>query len=210
MPRGRPAALHPYDDHALVCSNGRGGQMGAWKQARHDGACNILVRLGKVVGLREGAGMDLEVPYLFTQRHQGEDPARRPGHSFRGQQRQQVRAPGRRTSADTAFKGVAYDAPSAATQTFNNGQYGHSIATRRPGSEAKPPSRARRSRYRAALADVQPLTNRRTKFEAVGGLRIVRVDGLHSAEAGQRVGAAGFATFLLQYCNIAILQYCRQ
>ena len=27
------------------------------------------------------------------------------------------------------------------------------------------------------------------------GLRIVRLDGPHSAEAGQRVGAAGFATF---------------
>ena len=40
--------------------------MGAWKRARHDGARNILVRLGKAAGLREGVDMDVEVPYLFT------------------------------------------------------------------------------------------------------------------------------------------------
>ena len=47
----------------LVCSKGRGGQMmDAWKKARHDGACNILVRLGKAAGLRDGADMDVEAP----------------------------------------------------------------------------------------------------------------------------------------------------
>ena len=50
----------------LVCSKRRGGQMGAWKRARHDGAHNIVVRLGKAAGLREGVDMDVEVPYLFT------------------------------------------------------------------------------------------------------------------------------------------------
>jgi hypothetical protein len=29
----------------LVCSKGRGGQLGAWKRVRHDGARNVLVRL---------------------------------------------------------------------------------------------------------------------------------------------------------------------
>ena len=52
----------------------------------------------------------------------------------------------------------------AATQTFNNGQYGHSIATRGPGTEAKAAIESKIAGYRAALADVQPLTNRRTKF----------------------------------------------
>ncbi len=60
------ATLDPNSDLALVCSKGRGGQMGAWKRARHDGARNILVRLGKAAGLREGVDMDVEVPYLFT------------------------------------------------------------------------------------------------------------------------------------------------
>ncbi len=36
------------------------------KKARHDGARKILVCLGKVAGLRKGADMDVEVPYLFT------------------------------------------------------------------------------------------------------------------------------------------------
>ncbi len=60
------STLDPYGDHALVFSKGRGGQMGAWQRARHDGARNILVRLGKAAGLREGVDMDVEVPYLFT------------------------------------------------------------------------------------------------------------------------------------------------
>ena len=38
---------------------------------------------------------------------------------------------------------------------------GHSIATRGPGTEAK---ESKIAGCRAALADVQPLTNRRTKF----------------------------------------------
>ncbi len=46
--------------------------MGAWKKARHDGARNILIRLNKAVGLREGADMDVEVPFLFT-RHRPSD-----------------------------------------------------------------------------------------------------------------------------------------
>jgi hypothetical protein len=70
--------------------------------------------------------------------------------------------PGAAPSADTAFKGVADDVTLTATQTFNNGQYGHSIATR--GSEAKAAIESKIEGYRAALADVQPLTNRRTKF----------------------------------------------
>ncbi len=41
------AALDPHGDHALVCSNGRGGRMGAWKRSRHDGARTILVRLAR-------------------------------------------------------------------------------------------------------------------------------------------------------------------
>jgi hypothetical protein len=75
-------------------------QMGAWKKGRHDGARNILVRLGKAAGLREAAEMDVEVPSSFTRCRpsdsQDEDPARRPGHAFRGQLCLRVRAPGRR------------------------------------------------------------------------------------------------------------------
>ena len=125
--------MDPYGDHALVCSKkGRGGQMGAWKRARHDGARNILVRLGKVAGLREGVDMDVEVPYLFTRYR----PRVRIGQDMHFEDRQ-FELPGAAPSADTAFKDVAYDVTIAATQTFNNGQYGHSIATRGPGAEAK-------------------------------------------------------------------------
>ena len=75
--------------------------------------------------------------------------------------------PGAARSADTAFKDVAYDVPTAATQTFNNGQNGHSIATLGPGTEAEATVESKIAGYRAALADVQPLTNRRTKFVVV-------------------------------------------
>jgi hypothetical protein len=61
--------------------------------------------------------------------------------------------PGAAPSADTAFKDVAYDVNIAATQTFNNGQ-----------SVQKAAIESKIAGYRAALADVQPLTNRRTKF----------------------------------------------
>jgi hypothetical protein len=81
----------------------------------------------------------------------------------------------------------------AATQTpFDNGQYGHySIATRGgPGTEAKA------SRYREQDRGVQGgprarATAHQPPHQVRGdGFRIVRVDGPHSAEAGQRVGAA--------------------
>ncbi len=72
--------------------------------------------------------------------------------------------PGAAPSADTAFKDVAYDVTIAATQIFNNGQYGHSIATRGLGTEAKAAIESKIAGYRAA---VQPLTNRRTKFVAL-------------------------------------------
>ena len=36
--------------------------MGAWKRARHDGARNIMVRLGKAAGLREGVDVGVECP----------------------------------------------------------------------------------------------------------------------------------------------------
>ena len=162
------AALDPYGDHALVCSKGRGGLMGAWKKARHDGARNILVRLGKAAGLREGADMDVEVPYLFTRYRPSDIRVRiRPGGQdmhFEDSGANGFELPGAAPSADTAFKDVAYDVTIAATQTFNNGQYGHSIATRGPGTEAKAAIESKIAGYRAALADVQPLTNRRTKF----------------------------------------------
>ena len=80
--------------------------------------------------------------------------------------------PGAAPSADTAFKDVAYDVTIAATQTFNNGQYGHSIATRGPGTEAKAAIESKIAGYRAALADVQPLTNRRTNFLRIVGPHI--------------------------------------
>ncbi len=70
--------------------------------------------------------------------------------------------PGTAPSADTAFKDVAYDVTIAATQTFNNGQFLLS-ATRGPGTEAKAAIESKIAGYRAALADVQPLTNRHTK-----------------------------------------------
>jgi hypothetical protein len=58
--------------------------------------------------------------------------------------------PGAAPSADTVFKDVAYDVTiAAATQTFNNDRYSRE---------------SRIAGYRAALADVQPLTNRRTEF----------------------------------------------
>ena len=142
--------------------------MGAWKKARHDGARNILVRLGKAAGLREGADMDVEVPYLFTRYRPSDIRVRiRPGGQdmhFEDSGANGFELPGAAPSADTAFKDVAYDVTIAATQTFNNGQYGHSIATRGPGTEAKAAIESKIAGYRAALADVQPLTNRRTKF----------------------------------------------
>ena len=54
--------------------------------------------------------MDVEVPCLLVhpvpaQRHQGEDPARWPGHAFRGQRRQRVRAPGRRPLGGHGLQG---------------------------------------------------------------------------------------------------------
>ena len=85
--------------------------------------------------------------------------------------------PGAAPSADTAFKDVAYDVTIAATQTFNNGQYGHSIATRGPGTEAKAAIESKIAGYRAALADVQPLTNRRTKFVVLAFESSGSVDG---------------------------------
>ncbi len=70
---------------------------------------------------------------------------------------------GAASSADTDFKDVACDVTVAATQTFNNGQHGHSMATRGPGTRRQPPL-SKIAGYRAALADAQPLTNRCTKF----------------------------------------------
>jgi hypothetical protein len=161
------AALDPNGDHVLVCSKGRGGQMGAWKKARHDGAHNILVRLGKAAGLREGADMDLEVPYLFTRYGPSDMRVRiRPGGQdmhFEDSGANGFDLPGAAPSADTAFIAVVYDVTIAATQTFNHGQYGHSIATRGPGTETKAGIESKIAGYRAALANVQ-LTNRRTKF----------------------------------------------
>ena len=55
----RPRWTPTYGDHALVCSKGRGGQMGcAWKRARHDGARNniLVLRLGKG-GRRQGSAL---------------------------------------------------------------------------------------------------------------------------------------------------------
>ena len=69
--------------------------------------------------------------------------------------------PGAAPSADMTFKDVACDVTIAATQTFNND--GHSIATRAwyRGDSA---IESKIAGYRAALVDVQPLTNCRTKF----------------------------------------------
>ena len=75
--------------------------MGAWKRARHDGARNILVRLGKAAGLREGVEVDVEVPYLFT-RYRPSDIRVRiwPGGQLEAARtcisRTAARAPGRR------------------------------------------------------------------------------------------------------------------
>ncbi len=112
--------------------------------------------------------MDVEVPYLFTRYRPSDIRVRiRPGgqdmhfECIRGQCQRCGAAP------SGSFKDVAYykhDVTTAATQTFNNGQYGHSIATRGPGAEAKAAIESKIAGYRAALADVQPLTNRRTKF----------------------------------------------
>jgi hypothetical protein len=112
--------------------------------------------------------MDVEVPYLFTRYRPSDIRVRiRPGGQdmhFEDSGANGFELPGAAPSADTAFKDVAYDVTIAATQTFNNGQYGHSIATRGPGTEAKAAIESKIAGYRAALADVQPLTNRRTKF----------------------------------------------
>ena len=45
--------------------------------------------------------------------------------------------PGATPSGDTVVDDAAYDVTIAETQTFNNGQYGRSIATRGPGTEGK-------------------------------------------------------------------------
>ena len=93
--------------------------------------------------------MDVEVPYLFTRYRPSDIRVRiRPGQDmhFEDSGANGFELPGAAPSADTAFKDVAYDVTIAATQTFNNGQYSHSIATRGPGTRVrrrKPPSRAR-------------------------------------------------------------------
>ena len=91
--------------------------------------------------------------------------------------------PGAAPSADTAFKDEAYDMTIAATQTFNNGEYGAGTSRNREqdrGVQSGPRGRA---------------TAHQPPHQVRGaGLRIVRVDGPHSAEAGQRVGAVGFGT----------------
>ena len=83
----------------------------------------------------------MEVPYLFTRYRPSDIRVRiRPGGQdmhFEDSGANGFELPGAARSADTAFKDVAYDVPTAATQTFNNGQNGHSIATLGPGTEAE-------------------------------------------------------------------------
>jgi hypothetical protein len=109
---------------------------------------------------------------------------------------------------------VAYDVTIAATQTFNNGQY-RSIATRArrtrgSGTEAKAAIESKIAGCRAALADVQPLTNRRTKLVRGAGLRIVRLDGptvqklvnvVERQQGSRRLGPTRVSSEI-QYCNI--------
>jgi hypothetical protein len=66
----------------------------------------------------------------------------------------------------------------------------HSIATRGPSTEAKAAIESKIAGYRAALADVQPLTNLHTKLVVLAFESSGWTDPEHSAEAGQRVGAA--------------------
>jgi hypothetical protein len=143
--------------------------MSVWNKARHDGARNILVRLGKAGRQRRGGhrhGSPLLVHPVPAQRLRI-----RPGGQdmhFEDSGANGFELPGAAPSADTAFKDVAYEVTIVATHTFNNGQHGHSIATRVPVRGRKP---------RRATAH-QP------RHQVRGaGLRIVRLDGPHSAES---------------------------
>jgi hypothetical protein len=134
------------------------------------------------VGRRGSAPPVHPVP---AQRHQGEN---RPGHAFRGQQRKRRRAPGRRPLGRHGLQGRGlHDRSNANIQQRPI----RPLATQGAGTEAKAAIQSKIAGYRAALADVQPLTNRLTKFlvlapESLSGWT---AGPTVSAEAGQRVGA---------------------
>ena len=138
--------------------------------------------------------MDVEVPYLFIRYRPSDIRVRiRPGGQdmhFEDSGANGFELPGAAPSADTAFKDVAYDVTIAATQTFKRSL--QCDARSRYGGE---------SRHREQDRGVQGgpcgrTTAHQPPHQVRGaGIRIVRVDGLHSAEASQHVGAAGLAAF---------------
>jgi hypothetical protein len=104
----------------------RGGQMGAWTKAWHDGAGNVLVRLCNVADLRLGTDMDAEVPYLFT-RYRPATSGRSSSLAARTCISRTVAPTGSNFRAPPPpqtlpSRTVANDMTIAATQTFNNGQ----------------------------------------------------------------------------------------
>jgi hypothetical protein len=141
--------------------------MGAWKKARHYSARNCTQHPGSPGqgGRPQGrADMDVEVSYLFTQRHQGEDPARRPGHAFRGQWRQRVRAPRRRPLGRHGLqgRGLRRDHRSNANIQQRPIWPLHCDARSRYGGESRHREQDRgvQGCNRAALPDVQLQCNR--------------------------------------------------
>ncbi len=68
----------------------------------------------------------------------------------------------------------------------------HSITTRGPGTEAKAAIESKIAGYRTALADVQPLTNRRLKFVVLAvkssGWTDPTVEKLVNVKASRRLG----------------------
>ncbi len=99
-----------------------------------------------------------------------------------------------RTTVYLGTRYVAYDVTITATQTFNNGTTRPLHCDARSRYEGE-------SRHREQERGVQGgprgrATAHQPPHQVRGaGLRIVKLDGLYSAEAGQQVGAAGFATF---------------
>ena len=115
--------------------------------------------------------------------------------------------PGAAPSADTAFEDVAYDLTIAATQTLNNGQYGHFIAAYFHARSRYGAVRRRESKIAGvgtgrALTDVQPLTNRLTKvmvlaFESAGWMdpTVQKLVNVWEQRASRRLGPDRPGTF---------------
>ncbi len=82
---------------------------------------------------------------------------------------------------------------------------------RGPGTEAKAAIESKIAGYKAALADVQPLTNRRTKFvvlafESSGrmGPTVQRLANVWEQQASRRLGPDRRGSSEIQYWNLVL------